>query len=506
MNNAVLVRSTLQHRDLVAWVVMGFVLVGAGGLYWLHGDEGLGAVLMTAGVVIVPCGIAAMFYRIRRRRWVRDTGSGFVFFDRAGEREFTDDQIVGMALNFQRNYAEGVLKSVRRRCLVWIASDADLPEQLTLETTIAADRPDPLSGLITRIGNHLFELANQDLETGQVVRGEGWTWQNGELTVCEKKEVKSTRVDEIAAVARVDRHLKIWRSGEEIALAQLPEESANLYVLERLLTDRLSQLPAGNETPSPGSLGRVIFERAPSKDEARMLLLLCIGMIAAAVVSWCALGAVEGETILAIWLVFFFLILAVLCAMQSVRLRRSVFRCHQFGVFRAGFFGERSLHYNDVEAFTYKAVRGYFHGGYVNSYFTLQFHPRTDQARSAIRYAFDLPNGDEELNRLRDEISRMIAERMLERLKSAEPVDWTPGLRFLGQGLEYSAGWLRRQSLVAPYTSIFSHKVEQGVFYLWVSGNKKPIVRIQTSERNFFPGFFLLMTLWANPAALQHLG
>jgi len=464
---------------------------------WRRGGAGLvlaGATLLAAGVVLIVYSVAAMMRRIRQRQWVRDTGSGFILVDRAHEREFSDDQVVGMALNYKKNYVQGLLKSVRRRFLVWIASPEDLPERLVLETTILAGKPDPLDGLIRRIGNHLFELAKQELETGQTVEGEGWTWQGRELTIRERKDTKTTPRDDVAAMARVDGQLQIWRKGEDAAWAQLPEESANLYILERLLAEHLSRQPMPGPPPD-GTLGRVYFERAPSRHAILILRLLTIALAAASIGCGLVIGLVLRDIGPSIVLMLLFLSLTAGCGVLSASLRRKVFRCHQYGVFQAGLFGKRALRYDEVEAFTYSAVRRFYHGAYLGSTFTLQFEPCPGKGLSRIHVTFSLFNADDELDRLRDTISRLIAGRMFQRLKANEPVEWTSRLRFLPQGLEYATGWFRRRTVVVPYSTIASNKLEQGNFYLWTKGKKKAIVREQTSRRNFFPGYFLLVAL-----------
>jgi hypothetical protein len=435
-----------------------------------------------------------MSHRIRQRQWVRDTGSGFILVDQVQEREFSDDQAVSMALSYKKNYFQGLLKSLTRRFLVWIASPEDLPERLVLKTTILAGKPDPLEGLIRRIGNHLFELAKQDLETGQTVEGEGWTWQGRELTIRERKDTKITPMDDVAAMARVDGRLQIWRKGEDAAWAQLPEESANLYILERLLAEHLSRQPMPGPPPD-GSLGRVYFERAPSRRAILILRILIVALAAASIGCGLVVGLVLRDIGPSIVLMLLFLSLAAGCGLLFASLRQKVFRCYEYGVFQAGLFGKRALRYDDVEAFTYSAVRRFYHGAYMGSTFTLQFEPRQGKGLSRIRVTFSLFNADDELDRLRDTISRLIAGRMYRQLKANEPVEWTSRLRFLPQGLEYATGWFRRRTVVIPYSDIAGNKLEQGKFYLWTKRKKKAIVREQTSRRNFFPGYFLLMAV-----------
>jgi hypothetical protein len=91
----------------------------------------------------------------------------------------------------------------------------------------------------------------------------------------------------------------------------------------------------------------------------------------------------------------------------------------------------------------------------------------------------------------------MIAVRMAQRLAAQEVVAWTPSLRFLPEGIEYRpTGFLgRKEPVVIPYPDIANWTVDQGAFCLWVKDRKKPVVREDTSRPNFFPGFYLLLSL-----------
>lgn len=502
MNHAVLVRGTLRRWDLVGWIVMGFFAAGAGILFWLHRDVAVGATLMVAGAVAVPVSAVALRLRVRRRQWARVTEKGFILTGQSFEREFSDDEIVSMALSYKKNYADGNLKSVTRRLLVWIVSAAELPEQVTLETTFAAEWPDPLGALIVRIGDHLCKLARQDLAAGRTVEGERWTWHGGQLTIREQNAERACHVGEVAAIGRVDRKLRVWRQGEAAAWAEFPEESANLYVIERLLAEELARRPAQEGPPADGSLGRVIFERSPSRTRARVTLAGGIMFLVSAL--GCGIPvALAAEAVQAgVLLTALFLLLAAGCAVEYVRLRRTVFRCHLHGVFQSGLFGERSMRYVDVEAFAYKAVRQLIHGAYVNTYYTLTFEPARDRGLARIRYSFDMPHGDDEVDRLRDEVSGMIAGRMLRQLEKAEPVPWLSKVRFLPEGLEYTTRW-RRQVVIAPYASLADGQIKQGVFHIRVKSTKRPVMRVEMSQRNFFPGLLALQCLMRKARAEQ---
>src|SRR5262249_28515058 len=156
---------------------------------------------------------AGLSYRIRRRRWLRDLGHGFVVSDHGDDWEVRDEHIVSLALLHKKHYSEGDLKAVTRRLLVWVASDAELPARLEMVTRLAADAIEPLQSLITRLGNRLVEQAQHDLHAGQSALGECWSIEHQELTIREKKETKSCQLADVTASERVGKHLCIWRQG-----------------------------------------------------------------------------------------------------------------------------------------------------------------------------------------------------------------------------------------------------------------------------------------------------
>ena len=51
-----------------------------------------------------------------------------------------------------------------------------------------------------------------------------------------------------------------------------------------------------------------------------------------------------------------------------------------------------------------------------------------------------------------------------------------------------------------PYTEISRSQIEQGWLNLWVCGQRKPALREQVTRRNFFPGYYLLVSLTAGGA------
>jgi hypothetical protein len=109
---------------------------------------------------------------------------------------------------------------------------------------------------------------------------------------------------------------------------------------------------------------------------------------------------------------------------------------------------------------------------------------------------------------VRDHVSQLIASRMAQQLTGGRAVIWTDGLRFLPEGLEYSAKGIfgRKPPILIPYSQIHGCDAETGTFYLWMYGKKKPVAKESVARPNFFPGYLLLARLLAaRPESVSQL-
>jgi hypothetical protein len=476
------------------WDFTLLLVVGIGLLVGAAAAAGFGQVLVAVLLGLAGCGcvlgaVLGRRHRVQRRQWVQDLGDGFLVIDQAGERRFADDDVVSMALTRKNNYVNGLPTSETRGFLVWLASDEPVPEALEMVNTIKTGAADPLAGLVNRIGDLLFRRAADDLAAGQAVLGECWSLQKDTLTVRTQGAEIACPLADLAALDFVDQDICLWRTGQDEAFARVPKKSANAYVLSRLLAEKLAQRPPAGPPPENAGLGRVIFERRPRRGTVVGLLVLgVVFLFVAAVVA--AGGGVEALA----WAAGA-LTLAGCFLGGSFYSLRTIFRCHQFGVYKRGLFGERSLRYADVAVFSYSAVRHFHNGAYTGTIFRLGFEPVPERASHRITHSVTLPHADQELEGLRDQVSRMIAARMSRQLAAQEPVRWTPHLRFVPDGIEYRpAGFFgRREPVVVPFREIYSYQIHQGTFFLWVRGQKKALVREAMTQPNFFPGFYLLM-------------
>jgi hypothetical protein len=435
---------------------------------------------------------------------------GFLVRDRRQEREFADDQVICASLASRPNYVNGVLNSTTRTFDVWVEGAAG-PERVKLMNRLVVGARDPLATLIDRVQLRLYERANAALAAGQPFEGEGWTLREEELEVPFRRETRIVQIDELAAAEIFDNHLSIWKTGRDEPAVRIPMGSANTWILLRLLHERIAARPegagplAGQSTG--GQLGRILFERKPGRTTKALLWLFPLAgvfivlFVGLAVFRAGAIALVGGLPAF-----FFVVLLWVFFVSHAVE-----FRAHEHGVRRKSLFRTQQLKYADVDVFTYSAVRQYVKGVYSGTNFTLTFvsqaSPGKTQAKmQTLTYSKQLRNADEGLEHIRDHVSQLIAQRMANQLAGGQTVIWTDGLRFLPEGLQYSAkGFFgRKLPVMIPYSQIHGYDADAGTFHLWIYGKNKPVAKESVALPNFFPGYLLLARLLAaRPAAAQ---
>lgn len=482
----------------VALVGASICLLAVGVLLLAVHERSAPAVLILSGVAGFSAVMSALVISRTRFR-VEIRPEGFAVRNRAGEREFADDQVICASLSLVPNFTNGILKSTTRTFDVWVETEPE-PERIKVLNRLAVGAADPLAPLIERITEHLYARANAALEAGQPFEGEGWTLHPKELVVHLRHTPEAVRFDSLAAADVFDNQLCVWKDGQDEPVLRIPVTSANTPVLLRLLRERIASRRGAGEPPAGGGLGRILFERKPGRPVVALLWLLpvlALGAFAAAIVGALVRGRFE-------------LVLVGIAALGGlgmfwalILLQCAEFRVHEHGVQRKLLFHTQQLKYADVDSFTYAAVRQYVKGVYSGTNFTLTFASWSGGKLKKLTYSKNLRNADSALERLRDAISQLIAERMQAQFVAGQTVVWTDGLRFLAEGLEYrAAGFFGRKApTVIPYSQIAGFELDQGWFWLWVAGKKSAAVKENGALPNFFPGYLLLSRLLAARAA-----
>ncbi|HEX5106757.1 MAG TPA: hypothetical protein VFV87_23210 [Pirellulaceae bacterium] len=491
----------LVRGELSVWVhvgrVAGFVALVVGVGIGLAGPP-WGWIVAAGGAALWICLEVVAFHA----RWVRTRltiqTEGFLVEDRRGSRAIHDAEVIAVALESKRNFSQGQASSVTRTFRLWTERDT---EPVVMYGTIKSGQSDPIADLIDRLHDALLARMEQDLARGLAVGGDGWQMNSAVLSIGRPPNDQQFPLSEITAIDQFDGKLCLWRRGMDEAAAKLAPNGRNVYLLPALLAARMAPQSEKAANDSATGLGRVLFQRKPHTGVVFGLLLgglvLCIGGLLALVThpKW-----PDGM----IWFLCLFTVGVILFPV-GVWTAFQAFRVHERGVWQGGLFGQKLLRYADVGTFRYQAVDHYHNGVYVGTYLTMDFRPISPELGKRIRYNASVRGGDDDLDTLRDHVSRAIAANMAELYNAGQPVFWTGNLQFLKDGIQYRpSGFLgRKDALILPYEQYGGYDIQQGVFYLFAKGNAKAVCTEQTSTENFFPGFFLLLLLLHTPVDEQ---
>lgn len=502
-------RESIEERHLTKGVLVSqrILVRGFESAWWLTALRVLGVITLLTALVMyvngVPAAVAVTIggaillgisesialTNARKRRWVEDLGDGFLVIDRAGEREFRDEQVTAVCLYSQDNYSEGQLKSVTRHFKVWV--DTEL-SPIEMENKILVDDPDPLAELITRVTDKLRQFGEETLSRGMSLEGDGWSLSSHSLSVHKSAMPEDYQLHELSDIDIFDNQICIWKKGEEQASIRVPVSSRNAHLLFLLLSPKLAERQPADGEPASG-LGRVLFERKPPMSEVITLAALSLGgLIGGAVL------AVVGEEVA--WAGWVLMVAGVGLAIGTWSSLVANFRCHEYGVFQTKLTGTKQLRYDEVASFSYHAVRQYVNGVYSGTTFTLTFTPQASAEAKNITYNTQMKNFDDDLDLLRDHISKVIAGRMANELADGHDVAWTANLTFQKDGLQYRpSGFLgRKEPRHIPYTQVYGFDIQEGVFHIWEHGRDKSTVQEDVSQANFYPGFYLLVHLFSD--------
>ncbi|MCR4414753.1 MAG: hypothetical protein NUV77_20240 [Thermoguttaceae bacterium] len=473
------------------------VLIGAAWVLVMTKAKAAGVLLGAAGAVLLAVNEIVTRVKYFRRRWVIDNGSGFTVIDMLGEQPYRDNQVTDLLLEIKDVYSAGVLKALVRRLVVWIEGR---PDPVEMVNRLPAGTDDPLLGLIQRLWKDLGDRCRDRLERGGALEGDGWTLTRQALSVHDKAGPREVRIGELAEVGVFSGNLCVWKRDVDQPIIKISPSGRNVPILQSLLADWLKQqaqtvqaAPTPRAVPPsangrelrPSALGRVLFERRKHTPRVLLIVLAVLGLILGTILL--ARRDLRGVGVVAVGL-------AVAAGVGVFFAPASVFQCREQGVRQSGLFGAKEVRFDQTQSFTYHAVRMFINGVYSGTSFTLRFQ----SPAASITYVAQLKNVDDDLEQLRDHVSRVIAARMAGELAQGKPVAWTPNLMFLPEGLSYrpSGFFGRKEPQVLPYNRVRSFDFEKGTFRLWSVDSASPVVQESASAANFFPGFFLLVSMF----------
>lgn len=507
----ILVRSSLAQWPSYLIGSIGVVLVAGGTvLATIAQLEPVGILLGIAGIAFIIGAFMFEKRRVKQLMWITLEDHRFTVTDNLGERTFNDDDIVGMALKYKENFDNGVLKSMTRTFRIWIVSLDDRPELIEMVGKLPLGSIDPLQGFIGRIVSLLKERAYAERTCGHSVLGEKWILDGKKLILRDpnRGEIEST-LNEVAAADYIDNSLKLWRQGEEASFGEIPRDSANCHLLKVLLEDDLAgrTQPSDQDLPA-GQLGRIIFERKQSRTLAIFMLVFAGIFFLTSLIPVVLLltQAQPKEPVGLMIMAAVFLFLSILCALIARYCFRNLFRCHARGIFYRGSFGESSLLFTEMQAFTFSVRRQHNHGVYTGTMLKLAFEPKPEFRHKRIVYRTTVRNVDGSIAALRDQIARKLADDLTNAVRNGQSVEWTPKLTLTPNGLRYVPRTLfsKKAPELVPYDQISGHDINHGQVAVYRQGQSKPFIFESTAARNFFPGYLALTALLSESQHQPH--
>lgn len=450
--------------------------------------------LLLASGGLIAISLVFSFVLGVRRRYLRPTETGFLYTTISGERAFVDDDVMCVSLTSTPNFFGGNATSVTRRFIMWVETGG-MPESIICIAHLRLGQPDPLAGLISRLIRCLHTAAREAYDAGQRVEGDGWALERGELLLKSKAATTVTNIRELAAVEVVGDHIQVWRRGEEQPIGRIPSRTANAHLLLLMLQELIPEPQDEQDLPA-GSLGRLLFERGPGGHT-----LFALGWLITIVLGiGCILMFIRGAGLRGrrrIRLQMFAALAGAITVLLATILRlrqRGRFRRHVYGIQQKGMFGTRQVRFTEIANMSYAATRAYVHGVYAGTTLTLTFVPMPSTGLRQIRYSTTVKNADSELDKLRDDVSVVIARRMHDYWLQNGSCPWMQFLKFAKDGLEYQALTFtgRKQPKLIPYESIANFTIDDMMFHIWDHEHRTPLVNEDIGQPNFYPGLVFL--------------
>jgi len=410
------------------------------------------------------------------RRWLRIDADGFEVDGPGVKEAWRDVQVEQLSWSIAKEYSRGIAKSESCRLVVWNGQG----RKVTMAQSKPLESSTPFTEFAARVFENLRGRMKASLEGGGRVSGDGWnldrdklTWNGGEV-----------RVAEMSGAAEFDGQVRVWKKGSNDAAFGVPVPSANAILLKVLVEEFRPKQEGTAGVESGDDLGKTLFERPGGQGRWMLyllgILLLLIGFLAfsASVTGGLALTAIAAALFGSGW-------------WQG----GLMFRCHEWGVSRRTRRGTTTIRYRDIAAFTSKATRHFVNGAYTGTTLSMEFRSRPELGGERIRWSASLRGMDEEMDNLRNHISKVIAARWIEWLRSGKSLPWTENLRLLPDGVEYRPGGLlgRKDWLKAGYDAIAQPRLQQGTFFMYLKGKDGEATRETVAATNFFPGFYVLM-------------
>lgn len=253
---------------------------------------------------------------------------------------------------------------------------------------------------------------------------------------------------------------------------------------------------------SEDEYGRLIFEKNRSMSS---LKLIAIGIaVLGGVIAGIAFMLVAGGRNPSIQPIAIVAIVGFGCLVYGIVWldRINHIRYFENGIVHTSRTGTKAVLFDEVESFSYHAearslgvAGGKSH--YTGTVVTMTFETGKQKQ---IKFTIVVQDPERHLGKLRDDVSRRIADNWLESWRTGESVSWLDGVRFTPDGLAITPrGFLgSKEELTLPFKSVVV-EFSNGTCYFSDRAGKRSLLRVPSSTPNLFPGLFLLTQLQHHP-------
>ncbi|MDY3557798.1 hypothetical protein R5W23_003063 [Gemmata sp. JC673] len=435
--------------------------------------------LVTTAIVV---GGFAVGWRLARRgrRWLTDTGSGFVYHSVNGAIKFDDHEVVGIGSHVLLEYASGVPVSAARVAV--IATNNPVLPQIEVRYSFEPEA-DPLGFLFDRLGGQVRQESLATFAAGGEIRGSGWRLNADGLYVRAAGSERKIPFAHLVTAEVIDRHACVWGRSAPEPLVRVPEESLNAAILVEIIgtSDFEPELKSG--------FGRLLFERERRWSPSSLLLwwlgtLMLLGMGGTALINSRATGTLAFGAIASF--------LGVALSLYWFASRRTVLRAYANGLRVAQPLAEREVCFDEVISFAYSVVRQHVTTNHVTSYVgTFVVFRLWLRDRGTFCYEFSTTTRDRAVEMIRDRLARRLAAEWRRQVFDKKLRAWCSGVTFTYKGLSVPG----RHGFV-PYKQIAGWAVHDGICCVRGTDGTE-LATLLCSEPDFYPGLNLLDQLIA---------
>jgi hypothetical protein len=492
---------TYGNSGIVTWIfisILGVICAPLGiALHWFDSIWAC-AILCIAAIF----GVGAFFlhkYIQKHRRWLLPQSESFLLEEAHGNYSFRIDQVTDLRTETTPVFVNGTKKRNRRNGSIMI-SEGDSIRTIDFDYQFPLQQSDPLENLFKPISDQLYWNAKEKLSLGESIEGDGWRLTSEGISVFANKKETFVEMQDLQTINLIDGRVCVWEKSQSQAILSVKGNTRNAMILAQILQDHLQYHPFSNKEVDSG-LGRILFERDDSTSKLGWIffgttsLLLIIASLFLIITSFPNLL----EQIERVLLGSLFLFGGGAVFWGAYGNRKDLFRIHSRGIVLIYPNEIRELHFDQIQSFQYIAAKHYRYGIYEGMKLELKFDPFVETPIKPIHYSALIKNTDEELEKLSDFISEVIASHLFDRYREKGEVDWTPNIRFTTDGLlfSYQQGWIRKQEMdrLVLYKNIVQCRIEDEICYLTVREIEESEMEIAVSEPNFFPGFRVLSAI-----------